>query len=247
MACNNPADKKTGETAKNTDLIQMNFKGKVQNFSDITYPVDSTGKTGKEDYTVNANELNDKGYITKTFTKDTAGKVLTETTISHYDNGNFKEMTTMKDGKQTYKLTTEIDKDGKYTTAKSYDSTGKQDSYYKDIAMNEYGIVYAGTQYGMNDKIKSTWSGKYDKASYIGGTSTDSAGKTSYTGTVVLNDKGDAGEETSTTLEKDSTKTEKMTYMYEYDDKGNWIQRTTYNEKGKPSKIIKRTINYYKE
>jgi len=64
----------------------------------------------------------------------------------------------------------------------------------------------------------------------------------------VLNDKSDPIEETTTTLEKGSTKTEKLTYKYDtYDDKGNWVQRTTYNEKGKPSKIVKRTITYYKD
>ena len=100
----------------------------------------------------------------------------------------------------------------------------------------------------MNDKIKSTFDMKYDGPHFIGGTVTDSTGKTSYTGSVKLNDKGDPIEETTTTLEKDSTKTEVVTYKYDAtDDKGNWTQRTTYNDKGKATKVIKRTITYFKD
>ena len=70
----------------------------------------------------------------------------------------------------------------------------------------------------------------------------------SYTGSVKVNDKGDPIDEMSTTRQKDSTKTERMTYKYDsYDDSGNWTQRTTYNEKGKSSKIVKRTFIYFKE
>jgi hypothetical protein len=55
-------------------------------------------------------------------------------------------------------------------------------------------------------------------------------------------------EEISTTREKDSTKTEKTTYQYEgYDDKGNWLQSTASNEKGKPTKTVKRSSTYYKD
>ena len=82
----------------------------------------------------------------------------------------------------------------------------------------------------------------------VTGTVTDSTGKTSYTGSVKLNDKGDPIEETTTTPEKDSTKTEVVTYKYDAtDDKGNWTQRTTYNDKGKATKVIKRTITYFKD
>ena len=100
----------------------------------------------------------------------------------------------------------------------------------------------------MDGRIKATWDQKFDGPIYVSGTSTDSTGKVSYTGSVKVDDKGNAIEEVSTTREKDSTKTEKMTYKYDsFDDTGNWTQRTTYNEKGKPSKIIKRTFTYYKD
>ena len=244
FACNSN-DKKT-EAAKNTDLIQQNLKGKVQKVEETTVNIDSTGKM-KPDSSTSVNEFDEKGYQTKYSTKDSSGTLTSEQNISHNDDGTFKEMTTTAKGKQTFKLVTEV-KDGKYTGGKSYDSTGKQDSYYTDLKTNDYGIVYAGKQHFMNDKIKSTFDMKYDGPNFIGGTATDSTGKTTYTGSVKLNDKGNAAEETSTTLDKGVTKTEVVTYKYDsYDDKGNWTQRTTDNDKGKPTKVVKRTYTYYKD
>ncbi|MEJ7611870.1 MAG: hypothetical protein WKF88_11900 [Ferruginibacter sp.] len=88
---------------------------------------------------------------------------------------------------------------------------------------------------------------KYDGANFIGGTSTDSTGKTNYTGTVNLNDKGDAAEETMTTLEKTVSKTENLKYTYEYDENGNRISRTATDDKGKVTKKVKRSITYFKD
>ena len=244
LACNSN-DKKT-ETAKNSDLIQQNLKGKVQKLEETTVIIDSTGKM-KPDSSTGITEFDEKGYQTKYSNKDSSGKITMEQNMSRNEDGTFKEMTTTTKGKQTFKLVTEV-KDGKYTGGKSYDSTGKQDSYYTDLKTNEYGIVYAGKQHFMNDKIKSTFDMKYDGPNFIGGTATDSTGKTTYTGTVKLNDKGNPAEESTTTLDKGVTKTEVVTYKYDSnDDKDNWTQRTSYNDKNKPIKVIKRSYTYYKD
>ena len=236
-------DKKT-ETAKNTELIQQNLKGNVQQLDERTVNMDSTGKM-KPDSSSNIMEFDKMGYQTKSSGKDSSGKMTSDQTVSHNSDGTFKEMITTKNGKQIFKLTTDV-KDGKYTGAKSYDSTGKQDSYYTDLKSNEYGIVYAGKQHFMNDKIKSTFEMKYDGPNFLGGSATDSTGKTTYTGSIKVDDKGNAVEETSTTLEKGATKTEVVTYKYDsFDKTGNWTQRTTYNDKGKPTKIVKRSLVYF--
>jgi hypothetical protein len=246
LACNNPAKVDSASMPKNSDVVQQNLKGKVKEFEEVSYTVDSTGAS-KQDSLISISQFDEKGYQPKYLTKDTTGKIHTEQTVTHDENGMFTEMVTMTNGKQTFRLTTEF-KDGKYTSGKSYDSTGKQDSYYTDLATNEYGIVYAGKQHFMDGRVKATWDNKFDGPIYVSGTGSDSTGKVSYTGSVKVDDKGNAIEEVSTTREKDSTKTEKMTYKYDsFDDAGNWTQRTTYNEKGKPSKIIKRTFTYYKD
>ena len=245
--CNDSVKVKAVSMAKNSDITQQNLKGKVQLYEETPYTIDSTG-ANKRDSLMNINEFDEKGYQYKYSTRDLSGKIHTVQTVTHNENGTFTGIVSLTDGKQTFKLVTEFDKDGKYTGGKSYDSTGKQDSYYTDLGTNEYGIVYAGKQHFMDGRIKASWDNKYEGVIYVSGTSTDSTGKPSYTGSVKVNDKGDPIEEVSTTRQKDSTKTEKMTYKYDsYDDKGNWTQRTTYNEKGKPSKIVKRTFTYYKD
>ncbi|HUQ96710.1 MAG TPA: hypothetical protein VM010_03525 [Chitinophagaceae bacterium] len=248
-ACNDASKTGTASAApKNTDLIQQHLQGKVERLTETTYMTDSAGNMGKMDSVIVVTDFDEKGYITKYQEQDSTGKVRMEQTITHNAKGNFLEVKSMKDGRQTFRLVTELDSSGNYTGGKTYDSTGNQDSYYKDLKTNEYGIVYAGKRYGLNDKIKETFDMNYDKTNFLGGKTTDSTGKTAYEGTIKVNDKGYAIEETSTTRQKDSTKTEKMTYQYNStDEKGNWTQRTTYNEKGKPTKITKRTFVYYKD
>jgi len=47
---------------------------------------------------------------------------------------------------------------------------------------------------------------------------------------------------------KDSAKYDTTMYRYDkYDEQGNWIQRTALNASGKPTKIVKREITYYKK
>ena len=246
LSCNNSAKVESASMAKNSDIVQQNLKGKVKEFQEVSFIIDSTGGS-KQDSLININQFDEKGYQSKNLAKDSTGKIHTDQTMSHDENGMFTEVVTLTNGKQTFRLTTEL-KDGKYTGGKSYDSTGKQDSYFTDLATNENGVVYAGKQHFMDGRIKSTWDLKFDGPIYVSGTSTDSTGKVSYTSSVKVDDKGNPIEEVSTTREKDSTKTEKMTYKYDsFDDAGNWTQRTTYNEKGKPSKIVKRTFTYYKD
>lgn len=245
IACNN--DQKATAVRKNTDLIQQNLKGRVENLEEITVNLDSTGQL-KADSTVNTTRFNEEGYVTKYTSKDSTGKTILEQTISRNPDGTFSEAKNTKDGKQIYRLVTEVDESGNYTGGKTYDSTGKQDGYYKDLKTNEYGIVYAGKQHFMNGNIKSTFDMKYEGANFVGGASTDSTGKISYQGTVKLNEKGDPIEEQSTSRENDSITTKNLTYKYDsYDDKGNWTQRTAYNDKGEPTIILRRIFTYYKD
>lgn len=246
VACNSN-EKKAEESAKNTDWLQQNLKGKVQTLRESVTNLDSTGNA-KNDSTTNIYDFDAKGYLAKFVTKDSSGKATFEQTITHNDNGTMKEVVNVKNGKQIYKLEGESDSSGNYTGGKTYDSTGKQDGYFTDLKTNEYGVVYAGKQHFMNGKVKNSFDMKYDKYTYVSGQSTDSLGRTDYKGSVKVDDKGNPVDEISTTLEKDSSKTEHMTYKYDgYDDKGNWLQQTTYDDKGKPTKIVKRSYTYYKD
>jgi hypothetical protein len=244
-ACNN---EKKAAAPKNTDLIQQNLKGKVQQFDEMSYAVDSTGKMGAKDSITNSQSFDEKGYQTKFGSKNAAGEVVNEGMATHYDNGQTKEFESKNKGKLAFKMVIELDSNGKYLRADNYDSSGKISSYYKDLSENEYGEVLKGTEYKPDNTMKSSFENNYDKdGHYIGSSGKDSTGKETFHSTVKLNDKGDAAEETTMTVTKDSTKNETVSYKYDsYDDQGNWTQRTTYNDKGKPTKIVKRTYSYYK-
>ena len=116
----------------------------------------------------------------------------------------------------------------------------------KNLMQNEYAIVYSGKLFDMNDKLKETFDMKYDKTHFLGGKMTDSTGKTTYEGTAKVNDKGDMSAEEYTYIADGQSKAEKKTYKYDnYDDKGNWTQRTAYDGKDKPTQVVKRSLMYY--
>ena len=246
VSCNNNSTSETGATAPlNTDLLAQNLKGKVKTISQSTTTIDSTGKE-KSDSLTTVDSFDEKGYRTMSQTKTNSGKITREEMVKHDSAGRVLEFVSNKDGKLASKMEIEIDAAGNYVGAKTFDSTGKQDGYYKELKQNEYSVVYAGKQYGMNDKIKDEFNMKYDKTHFLGGKTTDSSGKVSYEGAVKVNDKGDMAEEDITYLEKGTPKTEKNTYKYEgEDEKGNWTKRTKFNDKGKPVEVAKRTLTYY--
>ena len=246
ISCNN--NKQETEGPKNTDLIAQNLKGKVQLTEESSFKVDSTGKIGEMDSCcASINEFDKKRYNLKFYSKDSKGNSKEEGTMTPYEGGQFKEAITMADGKKKSSFTVRIDKDGKYSGGQSYDSTGKMDTYFSDLKENEYGAVTAGKAYKADSTLKYSFTNDYDKAINRGG-HTDSAGKMIYKSKMKVNDKGDVVEMNNISVSKDSAIHKKETYSYEsYDDQGNWTQRTTYDDNGKVTKIVKRVISYYKK
>ena len=234
------------QSRKNTDLIQQNLKGKVEVMEEHIVNYDSTGKA-KGDSSVNTTHFNPEGYITSVSGKDSSGKTTWEQAMSHNAAGFVTEMKSFKNGKPTSTVSI-TSNDSAYLEAKTFDSTGKQDGYYTDLKTNAYGQVFSGTEHFMNGKVKSTFESNYEDAFYVGGKSTDSTGKTSYEGTAKKNDQGFLAEEHYMTLEKDSSIMHDNTYKYgSMDEKGNWIQRTAFDGKGKQTNQVTRVITYYKD
>ena len=245
VACNN---NKGTDSPKNTDLIIQNLKGMVQRTEETSYKVDSTGKIGAMDSCcASIQEFDAKGYNPKYLSKDNNGITKEEAIYNRYEGGQMKEVVMMTNGKKTSSISIQIGKDGKYISAKSFGADGKMDGYYADLKENEYGSLTGGKFYKTDSTLKYSFTAFFDKAINIG-SQTDSAGKMISENKLKINDKGDVIEMNSTTITKDSTIHKKETYTYDsYDDKGNWTEKTTYNEKGKPVKVVKRTIIYYKK
>lgn len=239
---------KISDLASNSDLIKQDLKGHVQHYEEIGFRADSAGKAGVQDSLVMMYSFDNKGYQTRFQTLYPNGQIKDEQTIDHYPNGAAKEVINKTHGKQTFRMEIFIDKDGKYTMAKAYDSADKMSSYYKEITQNEYGEVLSGNQYHTDNSLQASFNTTYDKANYTGNINKDSTGKVKYSVNATLNSKGEPVELVTTTYKKDgTTTTEKVKYRYDtYDEKGNWTQRTTLDENDKPVKVTKRIYAYYK-
>src|SRR5262249_25178101 len=154
LGCNQKTEKKFLQMP---DIEQENLKGNVTRIETTTYTVDSTGKIGPMDTCCNyVEEFDDNGFSSKYITKDAKGNVKSEQSFTHSDDGLFTGMTTVADNKKQSSLTVDI-KDGKYTDAKSFDSTDKLDSWYDGLTTNEFGQITGGTEHHPDSTVKSSF------------------------------------------------------------------------------------------
>ncbi len=226
------------------DITAENLKGKVQQVETNTYLIDSaTGQKGKLEST-NVEKYDDSGYTVYYSTYTAQDSVTMLTTYEHDANGYLTTETTTKNGKPSSSMKITVDNTGKYTAAVSYDSTGKQDTYYDSIASNNYGEVLSGRGHHTDSSLKMTFINNFDSVYYVGGESKDSLGKLTYSSDVKLNDKKDPQQMDETTVTKDSSTKKTTVYTYNTsDNNGNWILQTI-TENGKPKKIVERSITY---
>jgi hypothetical protein len=241
------------ETPKNADWLADNLSGKVEQTTDSVYKADSTGKMGDLDSCcVTSTKYDEKGYSSDYASVDKAGTNHEEATFTHDDNGLFIGQKFTKNGKQMSSLTVD-NKDGKPSVAKSFDSTNKMDFYFTDITVNDYGRLTSYKQYKPDSTLKSSMTINYNNQFLKDQSVKDSVGKETSSYSQTFDDKNNVVESTYKEIKidsakKDTTITTVTKYRYDtFDDKGNWTQRTEMDKDGKPVKIVKRTITYYKE
>jgi hypothetical protein len=250
MACNQKQPAAEAPKAVN-DWAGENLKGHVSQVETDSYKIDSTGKVGPLDEKA-IEKFDSSGYTFSVVTMNGKDSIKSQMSFVHEAEGFMTSMeTTGAKNEKKSSLTVQYDGPGKYSGAKSYDSTGKMDVYYADLTSNSFGQVTGGKGYHPDSTLKLSFVNEFDSIYYVGGSSKDSVGKTTYTGKQTLNDKKDPAkldEMTVTTdpkTKKDSTKTTSTTYTYDgWDSHGNWTQQTSINEKGKPTKVVKRVIVY---
>ena len=250
VSCNEKPPVSEAPRAVN-DWTAENMKGHPTQVETNTYKVDSTGKMGPLDEK-SIEKYDSSGYTLSIITMNGKDSIKTQSSFVHTADGFMTSMeTTGAKNEKKSSLTVQYDGPGKYSGAKSYDSNGKMDVYYKDITSNSFGLVTGAKGYHTDSTLKMSFVNDFDSVYYIGGSSKDSIGKTTYNAKQTLNDKKDVAklEEMTVTTDpktkKDSTKTTVTTYTYDgWDSHGNWTQQTGINEKGKPVKIVKRIILY---
>jgi hypothetical protein len=236
------------EIPKNSDWPADNLSGKVSQTTDSTYKADNTGKAGELDSCcVVSTTYDEKGYSSGYTSIDKAGTDKEEGVFTHDDKGLFTGQKFTKNGKQTSSLTVQ-NENGKPSVARSFDSTNKMDFYYTDITTNDYNRLLGFKQYKADSTLKMSIAFTYDKQLYKGQVNKDSVGKETYSSIIKLDDKNNVIESSTKEVTKDSTINKTTKYRYDsFDDKGNWTQRTEMDGTGKPVKIVKRTITYYKD
>ena len=236
------------EAAKNTDWLQNNLLGKVEQTTETTYKTDSTGKTGEQDSCcVVTVKYDEKGYSSAYTSIDIAGTDKVEGVFSHDDKGSFTGQKYTKNGKPQSSLTVQFE-NGKPSGAQEFDSANKMTFYYTDVTLNDYERLTGFKQYKPDSTLKMSLANTYDKQFLNGTIVKDSVGKETYSSDLKLDDKNNVIESTTKEVTKDSTTNKTTKYRYDsFDDKGNWTQRTEMDGTGKPVKIVKRTITYYKE
>jgi hypothetical protein len=248
-ACNNSGEEPTAKKEMYSDLVAEGLKGDISSYEEAPYKTDSTGKAGEMDSCcISVYDYDENGNNIKWTSKDSKGTVKEGSTVNRYENGMWKGGTNTKDGKTVNSMETTMDDKGNYTGGNAYDSAGKLEFYYTGLSQNEQGQVLSWKQWDKDSVFRQEGTATYDKYLQTGFTLKDSVGKVKNSSTSKYNDKGEQTERTNTNVIKDSSITTVTKFTYEaHDDMGNWTQRTEWNDKGKATKIVKRTYTYRKE
>ena len=231
------------------DLTTENLKGDVSSYEETPYKTDSTGKIGEMDSCcVSITEYDENGNGVKNTTKDNKGAIKTESVFTRHTNGLFKSVVNTEKGKTSGSFDTKLDENGKYNWAEELDSNGKLVFYYTEIKQNEDGLVTGWKQHDKDSVFRSTGESTFEKFLQTSFMAKDSVGKTKSSSSYKHNDKGEQMEASNTDITRDSTTTKVTKYTYEtHDETGNWTQRTTWDDKGKATAVVKRTYTYRKK
>ena len=251
FACTGSDDSKTASASKTAyrDLTSENLKGDISSYEETPYKTDSMGKIGEMDSCcATTTDYDENGNAIKSVSKDSKGTITNESVLARHPNGAFKSASDTKNGKSTGGFETTLDDKGNFNWARAIDSNGKTDVYYTDITQNEVGEVTGWKQYDKDSVFRQQGESKYDGHRFLESTTKDSVGKVKNSGKSTYNDKGEQIEFSNTTVTKDSTTTKITKYTYDsHDEMGNWTQRTEWDDKGKATKITKRTYTYRKK
>ena len=226
-----------------TDLEQVNIKGRVTKLVTETYKVDSLVQV-EELESVTIEIFNKLGYTNTDTTKDFIEKNEVVEFLIYNKNGSLSSSSTFVNGKIQSKMLLKYD-DSKCIAIEIYDSNNKLESYYGNIQQTDFGLLSSMSSYDTNGKLTRSYTNDYDSIYQISATARDSIGMLSSEVKIHLTDKKYPENMLEITYFKDSAIKKYLSYKYEnWDTKGNWIQQTVFDDKGKAIKIVNRIFSY---
>ena len=138
VSCNQKPPAADAPKAVN-DWSGENLKGNPTQVESDTYKIDSTGKVGPLDEKT-IEKFDSSGYTISVVTSNGKDSIKSQMSFVHEADGFMTSMeTTGARNEKKSSLTVQYDGPGKYSGAKSYDSTGKMDVYYADLTSNSFG------------------------------------------------------------------------------------------------------------
>lgn len=247
LACNNANDKAADKKVKYSDLVNDMLKGDIQSIEETPFKTDSSGKIGEMDSCcIDFTEFDVNGNAVKNVSKDSKGTVKNEATFMRHESGLWiGSKATREGGKLANSMNVGVDDKGQYTIAEAFDTTGKLEFYYTNVTQNDHGQVMTWKQYDKDSVYRMEGESKYNKGLQTSFTRKDSVGKVQASNLTTYNDKGEVTERSNTSYKNDTATTKITKFTYEsHDDIGNWTQQTEWDDKGKATKIVKRTYIY---
>ena len=227
-----------------TDLEQENIKGNVTKLVTNTYNIDSTGKMeGLE--SENIEIFNSLGYTITDTNRNLVDKNEMVNFFIYNKNGSLSSVSMFENGNKLSRMLWEYDNTGKCTGCKIYDATDKLESYYSNISQTAHGLLKNVDSYNANGKLTMSYLNEYDSIYQIGATAKDSLGKLSQAVKIHLTAGKEPENVVETTYIKDSIINNSTSYQYKiWDKSGNWLEQTSFDEKGKAIKMTKRVFSY---
>jgi len=233
--------------AGNSDWTLDHLKGMVQVIEQTTYTADSAGEIGEMDSCcIGFETFNEQGYAVKYEDKDRDGRLTMEMVMTLTASGKFESATRSEGGVQVWKRKVTYDADGKVLFAVDTDSSGAVTRYSSKISENEFGQVLGGEIHTGDSIFIGVWTRKYIDGIEAGRAWTDSLGVETYNSNGELNKDGLLYTMNIVEIVEDVSTTKIETYVYDnFDETGNWTQRTIYGESQLAIKVEKRVYTYF--
>ena len=244
-ACNDSGDADFKRVPSDLSLEKLN--GIISSIEETPYLTDNTGKMLNADTCcVKIWNYDSAGYLNIYTERKYGGTIKQEVFNSRYPSGMWKSSYTQQNHKIFSRLETTKNKKGNYERGVETDSAGNILRIYRDIVINDNGQLLSWKQLDKDSILHTQGENTYDtlnlRTSFV---LKDSVGNITKSSVYKYDTKGRLTEEiiTENTGGIASVKTKKYTYESD-DDKGNWTQRTEWDENGIAKQVVVREYFY---